>query len=63
MGIHHTFVPPTEFPVGLKFVNADVVKSMLVFPDDMLVKSSVVNKLNNQILVRYFDEEWASYVQ
>ncbi len=55
MGTHHTFVPPTEFPVGLKFVNADVVKSMLVFPDDMLVKSSVVNKLNNQILVSYFD--------
>lgn len=56
------FTAPTEFPAGLKFINADVVRSMLVFPNDMLVSGSVVNKLNNQILVRVFDEEWAEYV-
>lgn len=30
---------------------------MLYFPSDMKVEKSEVNKLNNQILVRYFEEE------
>ncbi|HXH31540.1 MAG TPA: polyamine aminopropyltransferase [Bacteriovoracaceae bacterium] len=59
----HEFVVPTQLPAGLKFLNADVVSSMLVFPEDMTVESSQVNKLNNQVLVRIFDEEWANYVQ
>jgi spermidine synthase len=56
-----SFEIPQKFPEGLKFVNSEVVKTFPVFPQDMLVASSEVNKLNNQILVRYFEEEWASY--
>lgn len=59
---HQTVMMPQVFPPDLKFINADVVKTLSVFPQDMMVRSSVVNKLNNQILVRYFEEEWASYV-
>jgi spermidine synthase len=62
IGTHRPFDLPVEFPEGLKFINAEVVKSMMVFPNDMLVKNPEVNKLNNQILVRIFDEEWANYV-
>ena len=56
------FKPSLEYPENLKFVNSELVSSMLVFSKDMLVSEKVVNKLNNQILVRYFDEEWANYV-
>jgi spermidine synthase len=56
------FKPSSEYPENLKFVNSELVSSMMVFSKDMLVTENVVNKLNNQILVRIFDEEWASYV-
>ncbi len=63
IGSKKLFSPPDNFPAGLRFVNAETVKSMLVFPADMLARSTEINKLNNQILVRYFEEEWAGYVQ
>jgi spermidine synthase len=55
------FKKAETFPANLRFINKDVVDSMLVFPEDMKVKNSEVNKLNNQILVKYFDEEWSEY--
>lgn len=59
---HQKFSPPERFPVDVRFMHADVAKSLLVFPQDMIAESNEVNKLNNQILVRYFEEEWADYV-
>lgn len=56
------FNATTKFPSGLKFVTNNVVKTMFVFPPDMIVASHDINKLNNQILVRHFEEEWAGYV-
>jgi spermidine synthase len=53
------FQVPMEFPEGLKFINADTVKNMVNFPQDMRATISDVNKLNNQILVRYFEDEWS----
>lgn len=46
---------------GLKFVNAETVKTMFAFPDDMAQLETEVNRLDNQALVRYFDKEWAAY--
>lgn len=56
------FVPPSEFPNGLKFVEAETVKTMLHFPEDMTARVAEVNKLNNQALVRYFEDEWSEYI-
>lgn len=56
------FVPPRRFPNGLKFVNAETVETMLQFPADMQPVETEINRLSNQILVRYFDEEWSEYV-
>ncbi len=56
------FIVPLDFPSGLKFVNASMVASFFDFPDDMIVPVNDVNRLNNQILVRFFDEEWAEYL-
>lgn len=42
---------------GLRFYQHDFSK-LNYFPQDMKVKDVEVNRLDNQILVRYFDEEW-----
>ena len=55
------FKPPSSFPPDLKFVSWDTMQGMLHFPDDMKVKQAPVNKLNNQILVQLFEEEWEEY--
>lgn len=56
------FQIPRLFPEGLRFINSEVAQTFPVFPGDMIVASHEVNKLNNQVLVRFFEEEWADYV-
>lgn len=55
---------PTQFVGGLKFLNAATMQQMLVFPKDMTTTADLlVNKLNNQELVQYFEAEWNTYLQ
>lgn len=56
------FIPPQEFPKNLRFVSAETVAQMMNFPGDMKVAMTDVNKLNNQILVRHFEDEWSHYI-
>jgi spermidine synthase len=51
-----------RFPAGLKYVNAVTAAVMRDFPPDMDPVDVEPNRLNNQVLVRYFEEEWANYV-
>jgi spermidine synthase len=51
-----------EFMPELKFLNKATFEQMCVFPKDMPGKKTEVNKLNNQVLVHYFEEEWAQYL-
>ena len=56
--------PPSDgvhLPAGLKFLNPDVERTMFQFPPDMARRPTPVNRLDNQALVRSFDEEWAHY--
>ncbi|MBK8394208.1 MAG: polyamine aminopropyltransferase [Leptospiraceae bacterium] len=55
------FSIPDTFPPNLKYINPEIAKTLPVFPDDMIVKSNEINRLNNQILVRLFEEEWEEY--
>ncbi|HYH15243.1 MAG TPA: polyamine aminopropyltransferase, partial [Flavisolibacter sp.] len=51
------------FPEGLKFINHQVAQQMLVFPEDMRTQKPIEpNRLNNQVLVNYFEEEWSHYL-
>ncbi len=50
-----------NFPAGLRFVDAASLKAMLSFPPDMAEVPTEVNRLNNQVLVKYFEDEWAPY--
>ncbi len=58
---HQPFKLPDHFLPELKFLNSESIHTMLTFPKDMRQVPTEINKLNNQILVRYFDEEWADY--
>jgi spermidine synthase len=59
---HSDYVPPAGLPQGLRFLTPDVLKQMFAFPPDMQRVPTDINRLDNQILVRYFDNEWGRYL-
>lgn len=50
-------------PAGLQYLNARELKSMLSFPPDMAEVVTDTNRLNNQVLVHYFEDDWAPYAR
>ncbi|MBZ5612002.1 MAG: polyamine aminopropyltransferase [Acidobacteriia bacterium] len=52
------YEPPSQLPGGLRFLSARNVGEMFVFPVDMQPVEAEPNRLNNQILVRYYEQEW-----
>ena len=59
----HPFQPALHHPPGLRFVTPGTVSEMLRFPPDMDRVEVEPNRLDNQVLVHLFDEEWSSYVR
>jgi len=57
----HLWHPEGTLPDGLRYINRNVMKTMTSFPPDMAEVPTDINKLNNQVLVNYFEEEWAPY--
>jgi spermidine synthase len=53
---------PARLPDGLRFVTGATLRTLFEFPPDMAPLPVEANRLNNQALVRYFEEEWANYV-
>jgi spermidine synthase len=52
------FEQPTTLPAGLRFLSAQNLPEMFVFPNDELAIAAEPNRLNTQVLVRYYDQEW-----
>ncbi len=50
--------PMGMLPTGLRYFTAEAWPSMGVFAPDMARLPSEVNRLNNQVLVRTYEEEW-----
>lgn len=50
--------PPTALPPNLRFLTASLVPELFHFPTDMQRVDAEVNRLNDQVLVRYYDQEW-----
>lgn len=48
-------------PRGLRYVTPVTIRQMLDFPPDMAEIPTDINQLNNQALVRYFEEDWGPY--
>lgn len=51
-----------HLPTGLRYLTEADHLDLFHFPGDMAAVPVDVNRLNNQALVRYFEEEWAHYV-
>ncbi len=53
------FPPPTEPPaVPRRFLDREAMAAMFRFPADMAEVETEINRLDNQMLVRYYDAEW-----
>lgn len=53
-----------HLPDSLKYLNAATLQQMFVFPEDMKAHQPLeTNKLNNQALVNYFEEEWGKFLE
>jgi len=50
--------PPARLPDGLKFLTAKAVPQLFDFPADMQPVRAEVNRLNNQVLVEYYERDW-----
>ncbi len=50
--------PPSQLPAGLRFLTASNVPELFRFPLDMQAVPADPNRLNDQVLVRYYEREW-----
>jgi spermidine synthase len=54
----HEYTLPTQLPSGLRFISVDGLASLFQFPQDMAPMSMPANHLNDQVLVRLYDQDW-----
>jgi spermidine synthase len=59
---HGPYVPPAKYPQGLRFVSVETLREMLHFPADMARIKTKIQRLDDQVLIHYFDEEWSQYL-
>ena len=54
----HDYAPPTTLPAGLRFIDAKGIPALFQFPPDMAPLAIPPNQLNDQVLVRLYDQDW-----
>lgn len=54
----HEYALPTTLPGGLRFLDMQVVSTLFNFPPDMAQIPMPANQLNNQVLVRTYENDW-----
>lgn len=52
-----------SLPDGLQFVTSEMIPYLFQFSKDLLSNTTDINRLNNQVLVRTFEQEWEPYSQ
>ena len=55
------FEPPTHAPPGLRFLNDAALTSLFALPADLGPVPVDVNRLDNQVLVRAYEQEWRKW--
>jgi spermidine synthase len=63
LGTRQTWEPPLTLPAGLRYLTSTNLKSHFDFPPDMAPVPVEVNRLNDQVLVRYYEREWREIVR
>jgi spermidine synthase len=58
---HEGALPRRPLPEGLRFLSDDTHATLFQFPTDMGPLPAEVNRLNNQVLVHYYEEEWSRW--
>jgi len=54
----HDYTPPTSLPQGLRFLDGKGIPLLFQFPPDMAPLNVPPNQLNDQVLVRLYDQDW-----
>jgi spermidine synthase len=52
------YAPPSSLPARLRFLAAPDVAQLFTFPRDMQAVMAEPNRLNDQVLVRYYEKEF-----
>jgi len=52
------YAPPGRYLAELRFLSAEIEPTLFRFPKDMARVPAEVNRLNNQVLVQYYEAEW-----
>ncbi|MEK6324206.1 MAG: polyamine aminopropyltransferase [Acidobacteriota bacterium] len=55
------FDPPAQAPAGLRFLDDQSMAALFVLPSDLSQLPVEINRLDNQVLVRYYESEWKRY--
>jgi spermidine synthase len=55
---YREYQPPTSLPKGLRFVSVEGLPALFQFPPDMSPLHMPPNRLNDQVLVRAYDQDW-----
>ena len=55
------FEIPREVPAGLKFLTSQSLPTLFVLPADLGPLPVEINRLDNQVLVRYHDVDWRKW--
>ena len=55
------FTPPATAPPGLRFLDPQAMAALFVLSADLGPVPVDINRLDNQVLVRYYDAEWRKY--
>lgn len=58
---HTPLLFKNETTVPSRFITPEIMDSLFYFSPDMAFVPTEINRLNNQILVRYYEEEWERY--
>lgn len=57
----HPFQPPARIPLPMRYLDPATLASMFVISPDMAPLPVEINRLDNQMLVRYYEEEWKKW--
>ena len=55
--------PPAKYEAPTRFLTPETTPALFQFPKDMARVDAEVNRLNNQVLVRYFESEWRQVIR
>jgi spermidine synthase len=58
IGAREPYELPAALPAGLRFLTVAQLPALFQFPVDMQALPAEPNRLNDQVLVRYYEKEW-----